>query len=84
MLLRGGVLQMNNSFISFIVSMFAKDGKICAPQVTGFLMCIFGCVLAALNYDSNVVIPIFTAATALLGVSGTLEVYASKRDQGKE
>ncbi len=75
---------MNSAAINFIVEMFAKDGRICAPQVTGFLMCVFGCILAVLGYDGNVVIPVFTAATALLGVSGTLEVYAAKKYQKKE
>ena len=63
----------------FILEMFNKNGDISAPQVTGFIICIFACILTALHYQTAAIIPVFSTGMGLLGISGTIEVYTAKK-----
>ena len=63
----------------FVYETFDKDGKVSAPQLTGFIMSILGCILTILHYQTSSIIPVFSTAMALLGISGTVEVCNSKK-----
>lgn len=68
----------------FITHMFDPNGRISAPQVTGFLMCMFACLLSAIHDNLETIVPVLSTGMGLLGVSGTIEVLGASANRGIE
>ena len=68
----------------FVEQTFDAKGRFSAPQLTGFLMCIFGCVLTGMHSSLSSIIAIFSAGLPLLGISGTAEVIRANNSGNKK
>lgn len=68
----------------FVKELFNANGKISAPQFFGSIIAVFGCVLSFNHYDLQYVWAAYSSGMAMLGISGSAEVIATKIIDGKK